>query len=866
MKFTKRIACILIFCLLFSVGVYAENEQVSITAEQNKNIVEISGNAVSPGQAVGVQVLTPGASAPISLENILYQNQTEAGESGAFCFRFAMPSDAESGDYPVKVTYEDGTSTALTLSYKSATDVSQAFTELAGVTDAAALLDVFKQYASAWNFNLSLYDTLAAADQESVAAHFIDLNGCASATPQEAAQLFDSAVIATAASCFNAANYKELVTGTYQSYTGFTQTAAYQKFGGRLDDAAISELAAQMTGNTYKSAQDAKNAFEAAVALYIINHAQTWYDIKDVLDTASGVLGVNASAISAQENAGDVLGGLMGKTYTLASFKDAYNSAVQSVQSGVQIIFKDAAEQTLWANDSINALYAQGIVSGVGDGLFDPNGNVSREQFAKMIVSMLGDVEYILENPFTDVVASEWYAPFVCTAKAIGIVNGITETEFGVFQNITREQMAAMIYRAGTLMGYAPSGQPKQFTDANMISDYAKQAIDQLTAGGVIGGMPDGSFQPAATATRAEAACMIHNMMRAVQHTTDLQTGLEPLTGVDIMVSLQENYNNLAEKDYPDRDLTSFYGWYFVPNGSSIISAVEVPGGKTYEIPMTAAQKRKNAKDIGMRLSADNSNQSAFFDTHPFLMSDKTSGKMRIEMNLYLHTESSSSDYKVFDTLFMTELDNNIRLEMPFIYFAGDTGVYYYDQNLNGVRCGSYTPDKWTHVMIELDPQAKSYSISLDGVKIAQNIPFNNTKITWDGSSPAPGYKKIRLRTGVVPDAAGGTSYAILDDFLWARYTDAPMILLQTDTQTANSIALTVPENIDVSSLEGNITLQSNGTDIAVSGSYANGVYTLTPASPLVSGNSYAVQIERLVCTTNGTSVGTTYTIPFIAK
>ena len=45
---------------------------------------------------------------------------------------------------------------------------------------------------------------------------------------------------------------------------------------------------------------------------------------------------------------------------------------------------------------------------------------------------------------------------------------------------------------------------------------------------------------------------MIHNMMRAVQHTTDLQTGLEPLTGVDIMVSLQKNYNNLAEKDYPD--------------------------------------------------------------------------------------------------------------------------------------------------------------------------------------------------------------------------------------------------------------------------------------------------------------------------
>lgn len=88
------------------------------------------------------------------------------------------------------------------------------------------------------------------------------------------------------------------------------------------------------------------------------------------------------------------------------------------------------------------------------------------------------------------------------------------EEHFGVGQNITREDMAVMVYRAAKKTGkVSDAEQGAAFADENEISDYAKEAVNTLKARGVMGGKGENRFEPKAYATRAEAAKMIHGLI-----------------------------------------------------------------------------------------------------------------------------------------------------------------------------------------------------------------------------------------------------------------------------------------------------------------------------------------------------------------
>lgn len=858
MHFKKLVSCTLAVSLALPFSALAANEKAEVSSVQGGSKIIVSGTT-GTNELINIRVKKPDANEDV------YQNQTAADENGNYSFNFVMPSALASGTYPVRITYEDGTNAALTFDYKSSGDVSEAFSALRDVKNTADLLNTVNQYGKAWNFNMDLFSALSDGGKTKALENFLAVSGEKAETPAQAAEIFESAAIGAAATDFGAANFKNLVTGTYKAVTGFADTAVYKTFSAKMTDSVLAEIAQKMQQNTYETADQAKTEFERQCALYIVKTADTWFDVKQALEAASIALNINPAPLSGT-NAKEIADFLKGKDFTAFDLKTAYDTAASNAESGGSVIFSDAAEETPWANNSINALYKAGIVSGTGAGLFEPNGNVSREQFAKMIVSMLGDGELYADNPFTDVAANEWYAPFVCTAKAIGVVSGVSDTEFGVEQNITREQMAAMIFRAGKLLGFAPSGRTKSFADESDISDYAKDAVLSLASAGVIGGMPDGTFLPQATATRAEAACMIYILMTKAAYSSDTLGGLEPLTGADTLVSLQENYNDLAEKDYKERDLTSFTGWYFVPNGASYISAAPAPAGKTDFLPATAAQKVKNSKDIAICLSANNSDQNAFFDVQPFQMNYKTAGKQRIEMNAYFSSENKSSEYKVFDTLFMTEANGDDRLEMPLFYVAGDGGLYVYDENGNGVLYGSVAFDRWVHLAMELNPENKTFDLAADGMTLAENVPFTNKDILWDGSSTKSGFKKIRLRFGVVPNETG-TSKAYIDDFLWARYTSTPLFVLRDINPSGNEVAILVPENMSEEALKEYVTLKTSGGEtVPYTGSLQNGVYTLTLSSPLVSGAEYSVYAKRWLSTGNGTMQSYDLTLRFTAQ
>ena len=168
-----------------------------------------------------------------------------------------------------------------------------------------------------------------------------------------------------------------------------------------------------------------------------------------------------------------------------------------------------------WAKDAINSLADQGIIKGTGPETFSPGKNITRADFAILLVrafSLSGSGS----DQFIDVKAEAYYAHELAIAKENGIVNGIGGNRFNPEGQITREDMMLMLVRALTKLGFefeaASADTLTQFTDAAQISDYAKEAVATLAATQIIAG-ENGRINPKGNATRAEVAVTLERVL-----------------------------------------------------------------------------------------------------------------------------------------------------------------------------------------------------------------------------------------------------------------------------------------------------------------------------------------------------------------
>ena len=165
-----------------------------------------------------------------------------------------------------------------------------------------------------------------------------------------------------------------------------------------------------------------------------------------------------------------------------------------------------------WFAPYVYDLADRGILNGKGNGKFEPEGNVTRAEFAKILAYASKDElkQYEGDSPFADC-GSHWSKTNINWAYANGIVKGKSETTFAPNAEITREEMATMIYRYAD---YKDLALPKKadkitFKDADKIGSWAKEAVAAMQQANIIGGYPDGTFLPKNQASRAEAAKMI---------------------------------------------------------------------------------------------------------------------------------------------------------------------------------------------------------------------------------------------------------------------------------------------------------------------------------------------------------------------
>jgi len=198
------------------------------------------------------------------------------------------------------------------------------------------------------------------------------------------------------------------------------------------------------------------------------------------------------------------VGGSKGSSSTTGT---QFMSSVPSSQTPF-VIFTDI-EDVAWAKDHIIKLYNAGVINGKTDKEFAPNDNIKREEFTKLIVSMMNFTADSKAADFADVPADSWFANYVNVAVANNVVNGVGGGLFGTGANATRQDIAVMIVNALKNKGVQITSETANFGDSYSIADYAKDAVAFLNAKGVITGDGNSNFNPTAKATRAEVAVML---------------------------------------------------------------------------------------------------------------------------------------------------------------------------------------------------------------------------------------------------------------------------------------------------------------------------------------------------------------------
>lgn len=173
--------------------------------------------------------------------------------------------------------------------------------------------------------------------------------------------------------------------------------------------------------------------------------------------------------------------------------------------------FVDVA-QNAWYAKAVAAVAAKGVMKGVGEDRFAPEATLSRGMMAQILYNMEGGPAVSVKAAFADVKAGAWYGDAVAWGVDKGILKGISDTAFGGEGDLSREQMAVMLYRYAQKAGLDTAADRKtleKFNDRETASDWAVEAMAWCVEKGLLKGRGGETLAPQATITRAEAATIL---------------------------------------------------------------------------------------------------------------------------------------------------------------------------------------------------------------------------------------------------------------------------------------------------------------------------------------------------------------------
>ncbi|MDM5279854.1 S-layer homology domain-containing protein [Paenibacillus silvae] len=197
------------------------------------------------------------------------------------------------------------------------------------------------------------------------------------------------------------------------------------------------------------------------------------------------------------------------------------NSLTNSLYSVVwhPLTFKDVENH--WAKDAVNDMGSRLIVNGRGNDLYNPNADMTRAEFAAIMMRGLGLKPVDGHSPFADVKASDWYHSAVLTAYDYKLIDGFEDGTFRPQEKITREQAMVILSKAMAITGLTDklTGKGsdellKPYTDVSLVAEWAKAGAATSLEAGVVSGRGAEQLAPKANITRAEVATIVQRLLK----------------------------------------------------------------------------------------------------------------------------------------------------------------------------------------------------------------------------------------------------------------------------------------------------------------------------------------------------------------
>ena len=554
------IAIVTVFVLICSVGFAAEAAIQTVKYDTENEILTVKGSAGSKMQSISLEVLKGAvtaeqfdfANAEERFDMLVYADETRSADDGGWQFSFGFPADSEKHIIRIRSGKE---SEVEKYSIFAATneEFEDAFDK---INDAASdnISDRLNECVGVLGLSYDAFEKLPMKNRTAIALRVLNERneqpGKVFAEVESLEAVFDKNLAIEYVNTSSADNI-ESVLEKYEVYFNYKNEKAYKIFTDLSADSQKSVYTNLATAD-YSSPKEVDAAFVVETVRERFAALRGYDELYDILPVCANALGADISTYSGltEKNkllaCAEILKNLNAKSITKEVLGQTVNSIAKkyknsgssqgggsgsgsgsgglsttpSVSFGVSgspasdtSMFSDI-ENVSWARESIEELAKTGVINGKGDKKFAPNDFVTREEFVKMVILAFNVTANDENCSFSDVSDDAWYKEYIAKAAGSGLVNGIGDGVFGVGENISRQDIAVILWNV--LKNTVDFNNNFTFLDNDDISDYAKDAVNAMRYLNIIDGYDDNTFRPNNAATRAEAAKLLY---KAVQIT-----------------------------------------------------------------------------------------------------------------------------------------------------------------------------------------------------------------------------------------------------------------------------------------------------------------------------------------------------------
>jgi hypothetical protein len=555
------IAVMTVLVLVCSVSFAAEASVQTVKYDTENQSLTVKGSAGSKMQSISLEVLKGEvtaeqfdfANAEERFDMLVHADETLSADDGGWQFSFGFPADSKRHIIRIRIGI-NGEVEQRSIVAATNEEFKVAFDNI-NRADSDNISDRLNKCVGVHGLNYDAFENLPRENNRKAIALRVlnernEQPGKVFANVETLEAVFNKHLAIEDVNTSSADNI-ESVLEKYEVYFNYKNEKAYKIFTDLSADSQ-KNVYTNLAKGYYSSPAEVDTAFGLETVRVRLAMIRGYDELYDVLPQCADALEANISKYTALSNekqlkvCSEIITSLSGKDVTKESLEKIVSSAAEKYSSngttgsgsgggggnggtsktpniGITMpnepyvsfsAFNDIGGVS-WAKDSIEELAKRGIINGKAEKIFAPNDTVTREEFVKMVVLALNITAEDTSCDFTDVRDDAWYKEYVGRAVGSGLVNGLGNGTFGVGENISRQDIAVILWNA--IKSKAEHGSADAFIDNDAVSDYAKEAVNAMRYLNIIAGYDDNTFRPSNAATRAEAAKLLYKAMQIAE-------------------------------------------------------------------------------------------------------------------------------------------------------------------------------------------------------------------------------------------------------------------------------------------------------------------------------------------------------------